>query len=38
MRSGDALDLRDLVRHCLAGHEIGKVRQYIWKALRRLYK
>ena len=35
-RSNDTLILQDLVRHYIAGHEIGKVNQYIWEALLRL--
>ena len=35
-RSNDTLVLRDLVRHYIAAHEIGRVRQYIWEALLRL--
>ena len=35
-KSDDTLVLQDLVRHYLAAHEIGKVRQYIWEVLLRL--
>lgn len=35
-RSNDTLVLQDLVRHYIAAHEIGKVRQYIWEVLLRL--
>ncbi len=35
-RSDDTLVLHDLLRHFMAAHEIGKVRQYVWEALLRL--
>ncbi len=36
LKSDDALLLKELLRHYLAAHEIGKVRQYIWETLHRL--
>lgn len=36
LKSDDTFLLEDLVRHYLAAHETGKVRQYVWEALLRL--